>query len=205
MGSYTRPTPGMWVTAAIIMAGLSAWTSTTRAMCMAGLQRRSAAAFGDMAALLAMAQTCLSSQGTHSIRAATGWVAKLSSDCKRVRLGPACPLITGRRAIGSILTIATPIWAALAQLSSTYLALHLPSLCSRWAKIAMLICSTATISEVFPVLRTRRMWEELTEAYPLSLPTPAREHILVFTMAPGRSERTRLLPQVRLWSPLAGA
>ena len=45
-------------TAAIIMAGLSAWTSTILPMCMAGRQQRLAAAFGDTAALPAMAQTC---------------------------------------------------------------------------------------------------------------------------------------------------
>ncbi len=56
-----------------------------------------------------------------------------------------------------------------------------------------------------PGTRTRRMWEELTEAYPLSLTTPAREPILVFITTPARSGPTRLLRQIRLRSRLAGA
>ena len=51
-------TPDTWGTAAIIMAGLSAWTSTILRMCMAGRQQRLAAAFGDTAALPATAPTC---------------------------------------------------------------------------------------------------------------------------------------------------
>jgi hypothetical protein len=172
---------------------------------MAGLQRLWAAASGDTAALPAMAQTCLSSQGTPSIRAATGWVAKPLSVCRRDRHGRVNLPTTGHLAIGSILITVTPIWAVLAQPSSMYPELHLRSLCSRWAKIAMLICLTATISAVFPVPRTRRMWAELTEAYPLSPTAPAREHILVFIMTPARSGPTRLLRQIRLRSRLAGA
>ena len=71
----------------------------------------------------------------------------------RLQAGPTwtgMPTITGRLAIGSILITATPISAASARRSSMYPALHLRSLCSRWAKIAMLICSTAIISAVFP-------------------------------------------------------
>ena len=46
-------------TAAIIMAGLSAWTLTILRMCMAGRQQHSVAAFGDTAASPATARTCL--------------------------------------------------------------------------------------------------------------------------------------------------
>src|SRR5262245_10276255 len=195
----------MWATAAIIMAGLSAWTSTTRPMCMDGLQRLSAVAFGDTAAWPVMARTCSSSPAIRLTREATGWAAKPSFACKQDRHGRVNLPTTGRLAIGSVLITVTPILAVLVQLSSMYPELHLRNLCSRWAKIAMLICLTATISAVFPSLRTRRMWEELTEAYPLSLTAPAREHILVFIMTPARSGPTRLHRQIRLRSRLAGA
>ena len=109
-----------------------------------------AAAFGDTAALPAMAQTCLSSQGTRSIRAATGWAAKLSSDCKPARPGPVMPTDYWAPTNWFSSTTATPISAASARRSSMCLALRLRSLCSRSAKIAMLICSIATISAVFP-------------------------------------------------------
>src|SRR6478672_7649624 len=85
------------------------------------------------------------------------------------------------------------------------LELHLRSLCSLWAKIAMLTCSTAIISAVFPGPLTKRTWEELTEGYLLSLTIPARERILVFITTPARSGRIRLLQQIRLRSRLVGA
>jgi hypothetical protein len=165
-------------------------------MCMAGLQRRSVAASGDTAALPAMARTCLSSQGTPSIRAATGWVAKPLSVCRRDRHGRVNLPTTGRLAIGSVSTTPTPILAALAQLLSMYQELHLRSLCSRWAKIATPICSTATISAVFPVPRTRRMWAGSTEEHQLSLITPVRERTLAFTTMRVPSGPTELLQRV---------
>ena len=51
-----------------------------------GRQQRSAAGFGDTAALPATAQTCSWSQGTRSTQAATGWAAKQLFVCKPGRL-----------------------------------------------------------------------------------------------------------------------
>src|SRR5215468_1144978 len=99
-------------------------------MCTAGPQRRSEAEFGDTVALPAMAQTCLSSQETPSIRVATGWVAKPLSVCRPDRHGRVNLPTTGRLAIGSVLITVIPIWAVLAQPSSMYPELHLRSLCS---------------------------------------------------------------------------
>src|ERR1051326_677039 len=101
MGSCTCLTPDTWEIAATITAGSSASISTTPRTFTAGLPQPLAAAFGDTAALLAMALTCLELQAIHSTRAATGWAAKLSSDCKQGQLGRVSPAITGRLAIGS--------------------------------------------------------------------------------------------------------
>src|SRR5207247_11000382 len=100
MGSYTRSTLATWGIAAIIMGGLAAWTSTTRPTCMAGLQRLSAAAFGDMAAWPVMARTCLWSRGTRLTPEAIGWAAKLLFVCKPDRPGLVKPPTIGRLPIG---------------------------------------------------------------------------------------------------------
>src|SRR4029077_12420787 len=170
-----------------------------------GLQQPWAAVFGVTAALPAMAQTCLSSQGTPSIQAATGWAVKPLSVCRRDRHGRVNLPTTGRLRIGSVSITAILISEASARRSSMCLELHLRSLCSLWEKIAMLTCSTAIISAVFPGPLTRLTWEELTEGYLLSLTIRAKERILVFITTPAGSGPIRLLRQIRLRSRLAGA
>ena len=58
-GIVCRPTPARLATAAVIMAGLSAWTSIILLMCMAGRQQRLAAEFGDTVEWRVMAPTCM--------------------------------------------------------------------------------------------------------------------------------------------------
>src|SRR5207253_11127490 len=102
MGSCTCPTPDTWATARITMAGLWAWILIIlRPMCMPGLQQLWAVGFGDMAALPAMALTCLLSRGTPLTLEAIGWAAKRLFVCRPDRRGRVCPPIIGRLPTGS--------------------------------------------------------------------------------------------------------
>src|SRR5438132_4577993 len=119
------------------MAGLLASILITRQTCTAGRPQQLAAEYGAMAALPAMALTCLWLRGTRLTPEAIGWVAKPLFGCKPDRLGPACPPIIGRLLIGSVSTMATPTLAASAPRWLTCLELRLLSSCLPWAKIAM--------------------------------------------------------------------
>ena len=79
---------------------------------MAGPRQRSAAEFGDTAALPATALTCSWSRVIHLTRAAIGWAVKPLFACKPDRLLLASLPTTGRLPIGSHSITATPIWAA---------------------------------------------------------------------------------------------
>jgi hypothetical protein len=88
---------------------------------------------------------------------------------------------------------------------SMCLELHLRSLCSPWAKIAMPICLTGIISAASLQPWRKRMFPVLTEGSRLSHITPARERILVFIMTRARSGPTKLPQQIPPRSCLAGA
>ena len=67
-----------------------------------GRRRRSAAEYGDTAALPVTALTCSSLRGTRFTRPATGWGAKQSFACTQDQSGAASPPTTGRLLIGLV-------------------------------------------------------------------------------------------------------
>jgi len=156
-----------------------------------------AAASGDMAALPAMAQTCSWSRATRLTRAATGWAAKQSFACRLGRPGLGSPLITGRLPTGSVSTTPTLILVVSAPRLSMCRELRLRSWCWPWGRMAMVICSTGTISAVLLQLWPQRTWAALTEGRPLLLTIPARERILLSITTSARLGPTELPQRVR--------
>src|SRR5438034_315605 len=189
------------------MAGLLASISTILPSSAPGLRQRLAAASGDMVALPATALTCSWLQVTHLTLAGIGWAAKQLFACRLGRLGLVSPPTTGHRPTGSILTKKTPTWAVSVPQWSMCLELCLPSLCLRWAKMAMPILSIGTTLAALLPLWPKRPCQEcgLTEGHQLSLTTPAREHILDSMTTTLQSRRTELRRQVRLRSNSPGA